>query len=65
MDTRVVLVMGYMAEFRFHSPIYNSVVPKELWVYLSHYHLNIHENGCENNVPFDDSIVQDVSAVEP
>ena len=24
MDPRVVLVMGYMAEFRFHNPIYNS-----------------------------------------
>ena len=27
-DPRVVLVMGYMAEFRFHNPIYNSAVSK-------------------------------------
>ena len=30
-DPRVVLVMGYMAEFRFHNPIYNSAI----WPYLT------------------------------
>jgi hypothetical protein len=34
-DPRVVLVMGYMAEFRFHNPIYNSAPSCPLHVFMN------------------------------